>query len=308
MDLNKDFTSKDLILQPDYEGEVKAVLTYSNHNKGNRDSVLYVHGFIDYFFHTHVAEVFNEHGFDFYALDLRKHGRALLPHQHPNYCRNITEYFEEITMAIEEIHHNSTGIYLLGHSTGGLTTSLYMNEGPKKDLVKGLILNSPFLDVNLPKWQKTLTVKVARVVAQFSDYAKVNGAISPAYAQSVHKDHHGEWDFNKDWKPIKGFPAFFKWFVAIDDAQQKLTSSNIKVPVLILHSSGSYRTNKFSDKALSNDIVLNIEDIKRVGKSLGKDITFECIHEAQHDVFLSKESSRDESFNKMFAWLSTKYK
>ena len=145
MDLNKDFTSKDLILQSDYEGEVKAVLTYSNYNKGDRDSVLYVHGFIDYFFHPHVAEAFNANGFDFFALDLRKHGRALLPHQHPNYCRSITEYFEEITMAIELIHQNSRGIYLLGHSTGGLTTSLYMNEGSKKDLVKGLILNSPFL-------------------------------------------------------------------------------------------------------------------------------------------------------------------
>jgi alpha-beta hydrolase superfamily lysophospholipase len=30
------------------------------------------------FFHTHVAEKFNENNFDFYALDLRKYGRSLL--------------------------------------------------------------------------------------------------------------------------------------------------------------------------------------------------------------------------------------
>jgi len=303
MDLKSDYTSRDLSLQPDYEGQVKAVLTFSKYNKGGRESILYVHGFIDYFFHPHVGAAFNKNGYDFYALDLRKHGRALLPHQHPNYCRSIAEYFEEITMAIEEIDKKSTGIYILGHSTGGLTTSLYMNEGAKKDLVKGLILNSPFLDVNLPKWQKTITVKAARIVARFLDYAKVNGAISPAYAQSVHKDHFGEWDFNKEWKPIKGFPAFFKWFVAVDNAQRRLASSDIKVPILILHSSGSYRTAKFSDKALSHDIVLNIEDIRRVGKDLGNDVTFESIHEAQHDVFLSKESARNDAFKKMFAWL-----
>jgi alpha-beta hydrolase superfamily lysophospholipase len=36
----------------------------------NRKSVLYLHGYNDYFFHTHV-EKFNENNFDFYALDLR---------------------------------------------------------------------------------------------------------------------------------------------------------------------------------------------------------------------------------------------
>lgn len=305
MDLNKDFSSQDLELKPDYEGKVKAVLTYSKHNSGRKNSVLYLHGFIDYFFHPHVGAAFNENDFDFYALDLRKHGRALLPHQHPNYCRSIEEYFEEITLALEKIHQKSISVFLLAHSTGGLTASLYMNHGPKKGLVKGLILNSPFLDVNLPKWQKSLTVAAARVVAKISNYAKVNGAISPAYAQSVHQDHYGEWDFNKKWKPIKGFPAFFKWFVAIDNAQKKLQASDIEVPVLILHSSGSYRTAKYSEKAMSHDIVLNIEDIIRVGKDLGKEVTLIQIKDAQHDIFLSKKSVREEGFRKMFEWLSS---
>jgi hypothetical protein len=51
MNLNKDYASKTLQLKPDYEGEVTAVLIFSNFNKGNRKSVLYVHGYIDYFFH-----------------------------------------------------------------------------------------------------------------------------------------------------------------------------------------------------------------------------------------------------------------
>jgi alpha-beta hydrolase superfamily lysophospholipase len=58
-------------------------LISSNRNLGDRRSVLYLHGYNDYFFHTHVAEKFNENNFDFYALDLRKYGRSLLKNQHP---------------------------------------------------------------------------------------------------------------------------------------------------------------------------------------------------------------------------------
>ena len=43
-----------------------------------RRAVLYLHGFVDYFFQTHLAEFFTERGYDFYALDLRKYGRSLL--------------------------------------------------------------------------------------------------------------------------------------------------------------------------------------------------------------------------------------
>jgi alpha-beta hydrolase superfamily lysophospholipase len=55
---------------------VIATLISSNRNLGDA-GVLYLHGYNDYF-HTHVAEKFNENNFDFYALDLRKYGRSLL--------------------------------------------------------------------------------------------------------------------------------------------------------------------------------------------------------------------------------------
>ena len=59
MDLNKDYTSQTIKLNPDYEGEVTSVLISSNFNLGNRKSVLYIHGYIDYFFHPHLGEKFN---------------------------------------------------------------------------------------------------------------------------------------------------------------------------------------------------------------------------------------------------------
>jgi alpha-beta hydrolase superfamily lysophospholipase len=304
MNLNKDYTSQTITLNPDYEGPVTATLISSKHNIGNRKSVLYLHGYIDYFFHPHLGENFNTHDFDFYALDLRKHGRSLLQHQHPNYCKDIEEYFEEISIAINNIKSKNSALFLFAHSTGGLTASCYMNYGKEKHLIDGLILNSPFLDLNQSKIEKLLTVFVANLISKVSNYAKIEGAISPAYAQSIHKDFYGEWDFNLEWKPIKGFPTYFKWLSAIARAQKGLEKSNIKAPILIMHSSGSIRTSKFSNETMSNDIVLNIEDIKRVGKKLGNKVTLVTIENSKHDIFLSSKIVREEGFEKMFSWLS----
>jgi alpha-beta hydrolase superfamily lysophospholipase len=304
MNLKDDYTSQNIKLDSDYEGEVNAVLTASNNNKGNRKSVLYLHGYIDYFFHPHLGEKFNQNNFDFFALDLRKHGRSLMQHQHPNYCKDIEEYFEEISISIRKIKSESNSVFLLAHSTGGLTASCYMNDGKERSLIEGLILNSPFLDFNMSKIEKSLSQFVARLINKVSNYAKIEGALSPAYAQSVHKNYYGSWDFNLDWKPIKGFPTYFKWLVAIARAQKKLEKSYIQVPTLIMHSSGSIKTKKYSKKAMTHDIVLNIKDIKRVGEKLGDRVTLLEIENAQHDIFLSPKPVREVGFNKMFAWLS----
>ena len=44
-------------------------------------AVLYLHGWSDYFFQTELAEHWHAQGAAFYALDLRKYGRSIQPHQ-----------------------------------------------------------------------------------------------------------------------------------------------------------------------------------------------------------------------------------
>ncbi|MFN8597692.1 MAG: alpha/beta hydrolase [Anaerolineae bacterium] len=68
------------------------------------------------------------------------------PHQHPNFCKDVREYFADISAAIEIITEVDSHSFLLlnGHSTGGLTTPLYAHEGQYKDRVNALFLNSPF--------------------------------------------------------------------------------------------------------------------------------------------------------------------
>ena len=303
MDLENDFIVETIDLKNDYEGKVVSTLISSKRNTGKRKSVLYVHGYVDYFFHPHLAEEFNDNEFDFFAIDLRKYGRSILPHQHMNYCKDLEEYFEEISLALELIHQNNSKIYLMGHSTGGLIVSNYMNDGANKGMVEGLILNSPFFDFNQSTLEKKVSYIVSSLMSSFSTFSSIKGALLPVNAQSLHKDFFGEWDFNRNWKPIEGLPTYFKWILAIRKGQRKLKKSNIQVPVLLLHSSSSKKLKEYTEEAKENDIVLNIADMKLVGPKLGANVQLIGIKEGVHDLFLSKKEVRTSAFREMFAWL-----
>lgn len=305
MTLN-DFTKQTLEFPDDYEGKVIATLIRSNQNTKGRKSILYIHGFNDYFFHPHLAEAFHQHDYNFFAIDLRKYGRSLLPHQHPNYCKDISEYYEEITESLEIIKkENDNEIILLGHSTGGLITSMFTNFAPRKELVSALILNSPFFDFNLSKTKRDLNLFFARILSFFIPYAKKNKPLSSLYNKSLLKKYYGEWEFNETWKPQNGFPAYLKWLIAVSDAQNTLkTSSNIKKPILVMHSDKSENPKKWSPDILGMDMVLNVEHIKETGKKLGKKVTFIAVENAIHDIFLSRKEVREKAFNEMITWLN----
>lgn len=304
MTLN-DFTLQTLEMDDDYEGRVIATLLRSNRNVQNKPSVLYIHGYNDYFFHVHLAEQFHKYHYNFYALDLRKHGRSILPHQHQNYCRSITEYFEEITEALQIIYaENEEEIVLLGHSTGGLICSAFMNEGQNRELVNALILNAPFLEFNLPFWQKFVVVPLSGLLSFFSPYAYKKKPFAHLYGSSISKKHKGEWDFSEEWKPIGGFPAYLKWVFAVYKAQRKLhRHSEIEVPILIIHSDKSILLKKWDEVIYESDIVLNVEHIKKYGARLGDQVDFLEVKGGIHDIFLSREEARTWAIQGMFSWL-----
>ncbi len=301
-----DFREQTLELGSDYEGRVIATVIHSPKNEAGKPSILYLHGFNDYFFQAHVAQKFHEQGYNFYALDLRKYGRSLLPHQHPNYCRSLTEYFEELDQTIQIIQEEgSTEIMLLGHSTGGLIGSYYMNKGSKRSAISRMILNSPFLQFNFPAWQRLLLLPMSGVISFFFPFAAQMKPSSHLYNASILHQRYGEWDFNTDWKPITGFPAYFKWAYAVYRAQKwHHKHSKIPVPLLILHSDQSSRNKKWNNVILKTDMVLNVDDIKKYGQELGNQIEFASIKNAMHDVFLSQKEVRNQAFMRMFEWLT----
>jgi alpha-beta hydrolase superfamily lysophospholipase len=304
-----DFNTTTLELEDDYEGRVIATLIHSPKNIPSNPSVLYLHGFNDYFFQTHVAENFNENGYNFYALDLRKYGRSLLSHQHPNYCRSITEYFEEINRSVDIIQEkNDQKIILMGHSTGGLIASVYLNIGKNRNHFDRLILNSPFLDFNINLVQRIFLLPLAGIVSRIFPYAARKKPLSHLYGASISRSKFGEWDYNTDWKPMDGFPAYFNWIYAVNRAQQKLRKhSNIEKPILILHSEKSSRPDKWTDILKRSDMVLDVKNIRKYGVKLGPKVSLLAIEGAIHDVFLSQKEVRYQACEKTFEWLGNTY-
>ena len=138
------FIEEEIPLKDDSKGPNIAVLIKLKSPKITKKAVIYVHGFVDYFFQEHLAQWYTENEFDFYALELRKYGRSILPHQRPNHIRRIDEYYEEITAAIEIVKQRENHDFILfnGHSTGGLVLSMYANFGERKHDISALFLNS----------------------------------------------------------------------------------------------------------------------------------------------------------------------
>lgn len=301
----KDFNYLTFNLPDDYEGKVKGTFISASTNTFKRPVILYIHGFIDYFFHPHLSSFFDDNGYDFCAVELRKHGHSILPHQHPNYCKDVSEYYAEIDWALLKIRDlNKEEIVILGHSTGGLIASAYLNNGSHRNMVDALILNSPFLEVNEPTWKRMILKLVSRWVSAIRPYAKLDGMLSELYPKSLHKDYNGEWDFDLTFKPIEGFPVYFAWSNAIMKAQDELKkNASIKQPILLMHSHDSYSPKHNDSRVKKSDIILDVAHMKKYGPGLGKNVTMMEIQGGLHDLFLSPQPVRGIAMDKMMSWL-----
>lgn len=217
------YETRRLDFPDDENGVVYATLIRRKAEPPTKKAILYIHGYMDYFFQTHLAEAFIEQGYNFYALDLRKYGRSLEGTKYPNYCEDIQEYFAEISESIRIITEDegNDSLILKGHSTGGLTSSLYTAHGKYRESIDGLILNSPFFDMNLKAVPK-LILKVFAGIGTFSPYLSVKAKEPVPYILSIHKDFHGEWDFSLDYRNPKGFPIYAGWVRAILKAHQQV--------------------------------------------------------------------------------------
>jgi alpha-beta hydrolase superfamily lysophospholipase len=293
-------------LDPDDEGEVVATLVSLKAPAPTRRAVLYLHGFVDYFFQTHLAEFFTARGYDFYALDLRKYGRSLLEHQTPNFARDMSEYFTEIDAAVRLIREDHDVLVVNGHSTGGLIAALWAHRVRGQGLVQGLFLNSPFFEFNAPWISRRGLAPVIRFVGRRRPYAPVGQTLGTTYGKSIHRSEHGEWDYDLAWKPLNGYKILAGWVRAISLAHRQVQRGlAIDVPVLVAASSRSY-VGKFAEEAHHADSVLNVADIVRYAPRLGNDVTVVRIEGGKHDLTLSPPKAREQLFTELDQWLTTK--
>lgn len=304
--INQTYDLETIKLPDDYEGKVVATLLSRPSAHRSDSAVIYLHGWADYFFHDHLASWFNEKGYDFYALELRKYGRSLLPHQKPNYCRDLQEYFPEIDSVIQRVIQRDGHQHLLvfGHSTGGLTASLYAAQGKRRQEIDGLILNSPFLGFKVEGLMGNV-LRFYGFLGRFNYHGVLPRSGDPLYTQTIHRSEKGEWDFNFAWRPRTGFPVYQSWTNAIIKGHQEIDGGlRIQCPVLLLTSQKSYAGGKLGPEAMSADVVLDAPTIRGKATKLGKRVSSQAIPGGLHDIFLSPKPVREKAFAAIEQWMN----
>lgn len=307
--LGKGYEQTTLEFPDDYEGKVIATLVRKKAKNPTTKAVLYIHGFVDYFFQTEMAERFNAEGFDFYALDLRKYGRSHLPHQKYYNVYDITEYDAEITQALDIIKdeaHNS--VLLCGHSTGGLTTTLYAAHHPNHPLIKALWCNSPFYDFNMSAFEKKFAIPQMSALGKHLPDLLFPSRLNRFYVPSLHISYHGEWNFNLEWKKPTYHLVRLSFVHAIHKAQKPIHQGvKLSIPALIMHSSRSSYPLRFNRDAQTTDVILDVNDMIKYAHKMSGDITVSPIQNGLHDLVLSEQPVREQVYTSLFDWLKSKH-
>lgn len=293
------------ITQPnDYEGKVVCTLLRSKANPSSGKAILYLHGFNDYFFNSWLGNQFVAQGFQFYALDLRKCGRSWLSHQKFNNLRHISEYMEDIDAALSQMADEGIEkVLFYGHSMGGLLAAHYASKHPHHKMIKAVVLNSPFFEMNEDWLTRKLLLHLTAFLASWFPDALVPGGFSKFYGPSLHQSAFGEWDYNLDWKPHIMPKVNMGWTKAIFRCQQEAQQGlEIKQPVLVLHPEKSVYGRKWKKEFSEADAVLKVESIRKFSRKIQGDCTLMQLENAVHDVLLSRKPVREKAIKQLIAW------
>ncbi len=276
--------------------------------------VLYVHGWSDYFFQRHVAEFWHRAGARFYALDLHNYGRSLSPGMVPGFVTSLADYDADIAAALSAMGRSSVPgqgipgqerpLILLGHSTGGLTLSLWAARHP--GMASALILNSPWLEFQATELGRRAIAPLVGLHARLHPLAPLPPVDPGIYTRAVSATLDGEWVYNLQWRPDRGFPVTPAFLDAVFRGQATVAAGlGIDVPVLVLLSDKSYLQPKWSADALTADVALNVDAVAHRSLSLADTVTVSRLPDAFHDIFLSPEPIRREAFARIGRWVPT---
>lgn len=270
-------------------------------------AVLYLHGYVDYFFQDHLAAFFTDQGMDFYAIELRRYGRSLREDDVPFNVHDLGTYDEELDAAVAMMQADGVReIVMMAHSTGGLIAPLWLHRHRHEAFpVAGLILNSPWLELHANWWTRTMVTWLVRQVARFRPDRVIadNGII--AYGESLLADHHDEWTYDLRMKPLGGSPVRAGWMTAVRNGHAELHRGlNLRIPILLLRSDTSLLGQREWSAAMqSADTVLDVAQMHQWAHALGNDVEEVVIENGMHDLTLSAAEPRAATFRAIQTWL-----
>ncbi|MBB1024427.1 alpha/beta hydrolase [Dietzia sp. DQ12-76] len=297
---------------PDGEGPISATLVRHEDSPDQPvAALLVVHGLSDYFFHTHLAEFLADRGIATYGVDLRKCGRSRRDGLTPHFITDLERYDEELDRSLDVITADHPGLPVLvaAHSTGGLVVPLWLARRRDRgalDPVVGLVLNSPWFQLDLPDRARRLVDPVIRALGSARPYYRLPLKTSDRYVVSTHIDHDGDFHFDTELKPPGGVGVRAGWLAAVRRAQKRLQAGvDLPLPVLLLRSTassvGTHRGDGPPD--VDTDLILDVRSMERFADRVSDRVTDIPVDGARHDVFLSRADVLEVVFGHLGDWL-----
>lgn len=291
--------------------------------------VLYVHGWSDYFFQRDLARFWTRRGARFFALDLRRYGRSLRDGQAPGYIDALDDYDLDIEAALRAMgHHPATHVrataapsdvvaeepdtpaarrrrrlVLVGHSTGGLTLTLWAARHQGR--ADALVLNSPWLELQLGPLGRQALAPLIDVRARL-DPRGTQPAVDFGFYTRAQEEIGTlpDGEHRAAWRPDRGFPTAPGWLSAVMAGHRRVASGiDVGCPAVVLLSTASTPPLTWRESMTSTDSVLVVDDIARASTRIGELVTIARIEGAIHDVFLSRPGPRKMAYDALDRWV-----
>ena len=168
-----------------------------------------------------------------------------------------------------------------------------------------MVLNSPWFDMQGSAWLRSPATRVAlERLGTSRPMQEIPRKISGVYGRSLHREHGGEWDYDLVWKPLDSRPVYVGWLRAVRRGHAQLHAGlDVDCPTLVLSSARSWFGEQTEETASANDIVLDVEQIRRWASSIGRHVTSIAVDGAMHDVVLSRPQVRTQVYATLRTWL-----
>jgi acylglycerol lipase len=206
--------------------------------------------------YAHVADYMTRRGFEVWACDFCGHGRS---GGKRCYINSFDDYLDETDLLIQKAkNQDSSKVFLLGHSLGGLIAIEYAMKNASE--LAGLILSAPSLrdKVKVPAAKAFLAKLLSRLAPSYSTSTGLDANLLSRDSDVVHK-------YVED--PLVhavATPRFFTEFRGAQDESMRF-ADKMTLPCLVLQGGAdeivdASATSDFFEKLTSSDKTLKVYD------------------------------------------------
>lgn len=251
--------------------------------------VVYLHGWNDYFYQTHLARSLTQLGAAFYALDLHRYGRNLPDWKGGKvwngYTENFEEYDPEIDWAVATAREEHPGlpVLVMGHSNGGGIVAGWAAR--HHDSFDGLIFNSPWLvqDISMipagkaVRWFITNRAQHLRIpmpqgnLTTYADslagYRAIRSPLPRRLIPFQNDPSVVGWVENPQWRILTGLPTLLGWVSTVLRNHRWLRESATFPAKPVLCLTGNHELDPFYLPEVERVDSLLAEQWKREGRT-----------------------------------------